>query len=300
MSNIPVLLLLYNRPEYTKKNIYSLEKIKPKKIFVFCDGPKNTEDVNLCKESINQIQKIKWKCVIKKKILKKNLGCKNAVSKAIDWFFKNNSKGIILEDDCIPNKSFFRFCEKMLNKYNKNSNIGCITGDNFLSKNFKFKENYYLSKYANCWGWATWRVKWKLYKKDIKFWPKLKNSKSWNTNFLNSKERKYWNTIFDACFKNRVDSWAYPWTLCLWKNRQLTVTPSKNLVENIGLLSSRKNILIKNPQYRSRNLNITKLKFNKNLKLNQIADNYVFKNHFKGNEKLIFWKFLNVFKRNVI
>lgn len=300
MSNIPVLLLIYNRPEYTKKSIANLRKIKPKKIYIFCDGPKNEQDKHLCLKTIDETQKIDWKCTIKRKFLKKNLGCKDGVSLGISWFFKTNSKGIILEDDCIPNKSFFQFCEKMFHFYNNSKIVGCITGDNFLSSKFKFKDGYYFSKYANCWGWATWKRSWNLYKKNINFWPNYKKSKSWKDNFLTNYERKYWNLIFDECYKGKLDSWAYSWTLCLWKNRLLTVTPSKNLVKNIGLSTSRKKLFtLSSTAYKTENLNIKKIKFNNNLKIDQKADSFVFDKHFKGKIKTYFWNVLRIFDYGV-
>lgn len=300
MSNIPVLLLIYNRPEYTKKNIANLRKIKPKKIYIFCDGPKNERDKSLCLKTIKETEKINWKCTIKKKFLNKNLGCKDGVSLGIGWFFKKNSKGIILEDDCIPNKSFFQFCEKMFRFYSRSKIIGCITGDNFLSGKFKFKNGYYFSKYANCWGWATWKRSWNIYKKDINFWPDYKKSKSWKKNFLTVDERKYWGLIFDECYKKKIDSWAYLWTLCLWKNRLLTVTPSKNLVKNIGLSTSRKKLFrFSSPTYKTKNLNIKKIKFNNNLEIDQKADSYVFDKHFKGKIKIRMWKLLRIFNYGV-
>ena len=300
MSNIPVLLLIYNRPKYTKKIIDNLRKIKPKKLFIFCDGPKNIKDKNLCEDTIKETQKINWKCKIEKKFLKKNLGCKEGVTLGINWFFKKNYKGIILEDDCIPNKSFFEFCNKMFSFYKNSNKVGCITGDNFLSNKFKFKNGYYLSKYANCWGWATWRRTWKLYKKNINFWPNFKKSKSWKTNFLSSKERKYWSLVFDQCYKNKIDSWAYSWTLSLWKNNLLTVTPSKNLVKNIGLSTSRKKIfMLSSTIYKMKNLNVKKIKLNNNLKIDQKADNYVFEKHFKGNMKIRLWNIIKIFNYGV-
>jgi len=300
MSNIPVLLLIYNRPEYIKKNIINLRKVKPKKIYIFCDGPKNEKDKHLCLSAIKETKKINWKCTIKKRFLKKNLGCKNAVSSGISWFFKNNSRGIILEDDCIPNKSFFKFCEKMFNFYEKSKIVGCITGDNFLSNNIKFKNGYYFSKYANCWGWATWKRSWNLYKKDINFWPNYKKSKSWKKNFLTIYERKYWSLIFDECFKNKLDSWAYAWTLCLWKNKLLTVTPSKNLVKNIGVSTSRRKLfMLSSSIYKTENLNIKKIKFINNLKIDQKADSFVFEKHFKGKIKIRLWKILRILNYGV-
>ncbi len=183
----------------------------------------------------------------------------------------------------------------------KNSNIvGCISGDNFLSNKFKFKNGYYLSKYANCWGWATWRHTWKLYKKDIDFWPNFKNSKSWKKNFLSPKERKYWSLVFDQCYKNKIDSWAYSWTLSLWKNNLLTATPSKNLVKNIGLSTSRKKIfMLSSTIYKMKNLNVKKIKFDNNLKIDQKADNYVFEKHFKGNTKIRLWHILRIFNYGI-
>ena len=149
-------------------------------------------------------------------------------------------------------------------------------------------------------GWATWKKKWNIYDKNIKFWPKLKRSKIWNSDFLTKEERKYWSVIFDACYNNKIDSWAYPWTLSLWKKKQLTITPSKNLVENIGLKSSRKRTIFRNKIYKKKFLNMKSLKLNKNLRMDNQADNYVFKNHFRGNEKILFWKILKVFNKKII
>ena len=296
MSNVPVLILIYNRPDYTKKLIKNLRKIRPKKIFIFCDGPKSDDDEALCQKAINESLKIDWNCSIKKNFLKTNLGCRDAVSKAINWFFKKNTKGIILEDDCLPNKAFFEFCEKMLRLYEANKEIGCITGDNFLLGNFKFKKDqYYLSKYPNCWGWATWKRSWNLYEKNISFWPKLKKSKKWNSNFLSHYERKYWNLVFDTCYNKKVDSWAYLWTLALWKNKLLTVTPSKNLVQNIGFISTRRYFKLSSPQYKTQNLDVKKIKINNNLKINQKADNFVFEKHFKGKIKILLWNITKIF-----
>ncbi len=299
MSNIPILLLIYNRPDYIRKSIINLRKIKPKKIFIFCDGPKSESDRLLCLKSIKETKKINWNCSISRKFLKQNRGSKNAVSLGISWFFKKNSKGIILEDDCIPNKSFFKFCEKMLEFYDKSKIVGCITGDNFLLNNLKFKNGYYLSKYANCWGWATWRDVWKIYDKDIKFWPRFKNSLGWKKNFLTIDERRYWSLVFDACYQNKIDSWAYPWTLSLWKKELLTVTPSKNLVNNIGLTSTRTYFKLSSPSYKTGYLNVEKIKFNNNLKIDKKADSFIFINHFKGKIKTNIWKILRFFNYGV-
>ena len=283
MKFTPTLLLVYNRPKTTKKLINALSHIKPRKIFVSSDGPKNNEDKILCDEVKDIISKINWKCIVKKKYNKKNLGCKESVSQALNWFFKINKFGIILEDDCIPNKDFFNFSDIMLKKYYNNGKIGAITGNNFLKKKIKIKNKYFYSKYANCWGWATWRSRWKLYEKKISFWPKFKKTKKWENFFASKEEKTYWEFIFDKAYKNQDDSWAYPWTLSLWKNDKLTVTPSKNLVKNIGKNSSRSlfNFLFKS--YKAERLSLQNIKFYKEVKLNNEVEKVVFRNHFKKN-----------------
>ena len=83
---------------------------------------------------------------------------------AINWFFKHEEKGIILEEDCLPNNSFY-FCEKMLLRYESNIRVGCITGVNFQGNRKVSKYSNYFSKYNHCWGWATWRESWNFLKR---------------------------------------------------------------------------------------------------------------------------------------
>ena len=296
MSKIPVLLLIYNRPILTKKLLKKLSTIKPKKIFISSDGPKNKLDELLCDKTKKLIKGINWNCSIKKNFLKKNYGCKEAVSRGLNWFFNYNSSGIILEDDCIPNKDFFDFCKKMLTYYKSNKNIGCITGNNFLNNKMKFENNYYFSKYANCWGWATWRRAWRKYDSNVKFWPKFKKLKKWKNNSLSNIERRYWEMIFNKSFNDKIDSWAYCWTLSLWKNNMCTVTPSKNLVKNIGITSSRRIANFSPTVYNVQSINFKKIKFYNKININTEADKYVFDNHFKGKYQLYPWKVLYLLK----
>ena len=169
MRNVPVLILAYNRPIYTKKLIAALKKIKPKNIYISCDGPKNNqEDINNCNQTRDVFNSINWNCNIKTNYFPNNLGCRKGISRGINWFFKYEKQGIILEDDCIPTNYFFYFCNKMLMKYKNNPKVHCIGGVNFL-KTKNIKESYYFSKYNHCWGWATWKNSWELNDPDIKF-----------------------------------------------------------------------------------------------------------------------------------
>lgn len=233
---VPILLIAFNRPELVSKVIDSLRLIKPAKIYVACDGPNekklNKEKVRLTREII--ISNIDWETKLQKKFSNSNKGCKYAVSSSIDWFFDNEEEGIILEDDCLPHNDFFYFCESLLNKYKYDERIWSITGSNFVGKKIG-DGSYFFSRYNHCWGWATWKRCWDKYDLEMKLWPKYLQSKLLKTNFPDKKEYIFWKQFFEKFYEGgRPNTWDYQWFFTSLINNGLTVTPNKNLIENIG------------------------------------------------------------------
>ena len=119
---LPILILSFNRPLLIKKQISLLKELKPIFIYFFSDGPRvnnisDNKKVNECRKIIKE--DITWECITKFKFEKTNLGCGPGVSEAITWFFSNVNEGIIIEDDCFLNRSFFPFAERMLEIYNQ-------------------------------------------------------------------------------------------------------------------------------------------------------------------------------------
>jgi hypothetical protein len=293
---IPILLLVYNRYEETRKLIKILRKIKPNKIYIAADGPKlqDKNDFVECLKVRKLFDQIKWKCKIYKHYNNNNLGCKISISRSINWFFKKVKQGIILEDDCMPNKDFFKFCNLMLKKYENNKKIFCISGSNYTNnvrKVIKNESSYYFSKYPHCWGWATWRRAWKYNNLNINFWTKYKNTDSWKQLHNDRTEKIYWEKIFNNAYKNNFNSWAYSWTLSVWKKKGLTIIPKKNLIENIGVGSHSENNFFrtKNDIYKSYFLN----NFNKHpriMETNQKKDLKVFYSHYKPFNYLYPWR----------
>lgn len=232
----PILFLIFNRPDTTIRVFEKIAQQQPLKLYVAADGPRinKTGEENLCLETRTIIEKINWPCKVKKLYRKENLGCKMAVSNAISWFFEQETEGIILEDDCLPNDSFFGFCEQMLNRYRHNERIMHIGGTNFQFGNKIGNGDYYYSNYNHIWGWATWQRAWKNYDVTIGKWPAFKKN-NYLKNILKSKlETKNWTKIFDDVFNGKVNTWDYQWTFTMWCNGGLAVIPSCNLVQNIG------------------------------------------------------------------
>lgn len=134
MFKTPILFIIYNRPNLTNEVFKQIKKIKPKKLYIAADGPKNCNLAELKKIKNTRlfVKKINWKCKIKYKFRKKNKGIKYAVPDAISWFFKYETRGIILEDDCKPSLTFFKFCEELLIKYRYINKIFSITGTSLI------------------------------------------------------------------------------------------------------------------------------------------------------------------------
>ena len=231
-----ILLVIFNRPNTTSQVFETIKRIKPKRLYVAGDGPRDNvkndfEKVNEAREIATNVD---WKCEVKTLFSKNNLGCKAGVSKGISWFFEHEECGIILEDDCIPHKDFFLFCENLLKYYSNDNRVFSITGNNFQNEIIRGESSYYFSRILHCWGWATWRRSWKFYDGKINFWPNFKETDEWKQIFFDDLERKYWTKIFDLVYQNKIDSWAYPWAAAQFYKKGLTATPNVNLVSNIG------------------------------------------------------------------
>lgn len=161
----PILFLIFNRPETTERVFQQIRKIQPRQLFVSADGPRPTKigEQETCEQVQKIIQKIDWKCDLKTNYSEKNLGCRVAVSSGINWFFNHVYEGIILEDDCVPDISFFHFCETMLEYYRNDERIMHIGGFNYQDGIIRGSGSYYFSQLSHIWGWATWKRAWDKY-----------------------------------------------------------------------------------------------------------------------------------------
>lgn len=233
--NTPILFLIFNRPEETFRVFEKISEIKPAKLYIASDGTREyiQNEIEIVEDlRKNLIEKINWKCEIKTLFRNKNLGCKFAVSSAIDWFFENEEQGIILEDDILPDLSFFRYCSQLLELFKDNEQVMQINGYNPV--NFETENSYIFSKYGTIWGWATWRRAWKLYDVEMKEWQNVRNNPEYDYFYLNKKEKKIRQRIFDKVFNNEIDTWDYQWAFAKLLHKGISIFPVSNLIQNIG------------------------------------------------------------------
>ena len=231
----PVLLVIFNRPETTQAVFEEMRKIKPQSLFIAADGPRenNENDEIQCKKTREIIKQIDWDCSLKTLFREDNIGCKRAVKDAIDWFFEDVKEGIILEDDCVPDSSFFRFCEKMLKMYNDDKRIMMISGMNYLVES-EIEGNHFFSKYFPIWGWATWKRAWEFYDGSMLEWGNEKGKECLDYYYHDKGMSQFVSSMLDLVYNNKVSTWDLQWIYSCIFNNALCVIPSVNLITNIG------------------------------------------------------------------
>ena len=239
--DIPILLIVWRRPTLTAGLIHSLKTLAPGKLYVSCDGPRpQVAGEQVLVEATKSIVKtqIDWDCTLHTRFLDKNLGCKYGVISAISWFFEHEEAGIILEDDCLPNESFYDYITAMLEAYKQELSVGCISGTMAWGSSTVKSSSIYFSKYTHSWGWATWRDRWEKFLESSS----LESPFSlFNTHFPADSliEYLFWHRVFLRLeIFNIPDTWDYQWFLFCACHNLLCVHPPHNLVKNLGMDSS--------------------------------------------------------------
>lgn len=235
--NTAILFLVFNRLDTTKEVFSSIQKARPARLYIAADGARldksgEKEKVEAVKNYV--FNNIDWDCEVKTLFRETNLGCKVAVSSAIDWFFEHEEYGIILEDDCVPSDSFYRYCEELLELYKDDDRIAMISGDNFQFGKNKTEDSYYFSRYCHIWGWATWRRAWKHYDASARVWPLALEQSLLPSIFQSKSEQRYWSGVFQAIYEGKIDTWDYQWVLTAWSQGMVSIIPERNLIKNIG------------------------------------------------------------------
>ena len=235
--DVPVLLIIWRRPALALEVLQVVKQVAPSRIFLASDGWRNQEEKQKVQTTRElAISNIDWDCQIQTRFLEINQGCEKGPSQAISWFFKHVESGIILEDDCIPHIDFFFYCRELLDRYQDDQRIWCISGDNFQDGLVRGDSSYYFSRYNHGWGWATWKRCWKHYSNHLEYWEILKNNHSLQSAiFDNSLERDYFLKIWRDLFSlDDLQAWDYRWSLVVLLNNGLSILPNRNLVRNIG------------------------------------------------------------------
>lgn len=232
----PILFLVFNRPDLTQKVFEKIRKVRPGRLYVAADGPRQdcSADVDACIEARRIATDVDWNCDVRTLFRERNLGCGRAVKEAIDWFFNCEEEGIILEDDCLPEPCFFPYCEEMLDWYRDEQQVAMISGFNGIPRSHWQASRIHLTAIPHIWGWATWRRAWSGAMPTLDDWRAFRDSERFGSTIGCPRAEMFWKNQMDQFFEGKIDTWDLPWVLKIWIDGGLSISPGVNLVKNVG------------------------------------------------------------------
>ncbi|WP_310392825.1 nucleotide-diphospho-sugar transferase [Hymenobacter sp.] len=239
----PVLLLIFNRPDPTRAVLAAIRRARPRRLYVAADGPRpgHPTDAAACAAARAVVlEGIDWPCDVVTQLRAHNLNCGVGPATAINWFFAHEEAGIILEDDCVPDLSFFGYCQELLERYAHDTRVMHIGGNNFSREARQPQpagaESYHFSTQVNSWGWATWRRAWQYFDFDLTDFDRLWERGLLAGRYSSALENRY--RLAKIAGVQRLPPpahvWDYQWHFAIAAHSGLCTVPAVNLVGNVG------------------------------------------------------------------
>ena len=231
----PVVFIVFNRPDTTARVFEEIRRARPERLLVVADGPRadRAGEAEKCAVARAVVERVDWPCAVERNYSETNLGCKRRVISGLNWVFERCDEAIILEDDCVPHPSFFRYCAELLERYRDDDRIMLISGCNFVSDRFPVCDGYYFSYYPCVWGWACWRRAWTQYEGELQQWDGVRDVQ-WLKDHLRDGSQDYWLDLLNRTKAGQIDTWDLQWFHTVWRHGGYAVIPNRNLVQNIG------------------------------------------------------------------
>ncbi len=232
----PIIFLIFNRPSETFRVFERIREARPEKLLIVADGPRSNRlgEAALCRRTREVLNRVDWPCEVLTNFAETNMGCGRRVASGLDWAFEQAEEAIILEDDCLPDPSFFLYCAELLERYRTDERIMMVSGNNFQNGAKRTPDSYYFSRFPHCWGWATWRRAWRLFDFQMRDWPQRRRTRWLRSIARNLMLERYWAQCFDDVASCKTDAWGYQWMYCMLTRDGLSIVPDVNLVTNIG------------------------------------------------------------------
>lgn len=250
----PVVLFVFRRPAVTQRNLDVLRKVRPERLFVVADGPRpgrpeEAEQVAAVRALVDDA--VDWDCKIEKRYAERNLGLEASVELGLDWVFTQVDRAIVLEDDCIPDPTFFRFCDELLERYADEPRIWQIAGDPHHVPTALYRgASYDFSTWASVWGWATWADRWHAHRAEfdrnhvgaeervdaiprtapaVRRTPAVPHPDS----LVNQAALRHFTQVAGET-NGDLRGWDHHWWVTIMSHQGLSIMPAATLVENDG------------------------------------------------------------------
>jgi len=289
--DVPILFIVFNRPDTTAIVFEKIREIKPSRLFLAADGPREFREGE--KERCEKVRKIitegiDWNCDVQLKFSDINLGCGKAESSAMLWFFEAVGEGIVIEDDTLPDISFFHFCKELLEYYRNDERVKMIGGNNFQNGKQRSDGSYYFSKYTHSWGFASWYRAWTDYDFNLETMNDTGMKSLISRKFNRKDEQEFWWKVYNNFRERKYDTWDFQFVFKMWENDGVCIIPNENLVTNLGFGKNATHTFNANDPAASVPLKaIPTIKHPTTFEIAQAADRYYFKEIAKGKKSII-------------
>ena len=244
----PVVLVVFNRPDLTRMTLAALRRVAPADLYVIADGPRpwQPEDPVKCAATRAVVEEVDWPCRVHRLFREHNLGCEGSIELGLDWVFSQVERAIVVEDDCVPDPTFFAYAEELLQRYADDEQVMMIAGNALEVPQKLFRgDSYAFTSFSSVWGWATWARAWQRHRalfprghqgtEDVPGTkpPERAVGRLPDGVLATAAGRRYFQTVADS-----TDGGAYSWDSHWWVSLLMlearAITPAVNLVQNVG------------------------------------------------------------------
>jgi hypothetical protein len=244
----PVVIFAFNRPELTRETLAVVRAARPTRLFLIADGPREDrpDDTHLVAATRDVLDAVDWPCDVTRRYSTGNLGCEASVETGLDHVFSEVAEAIVFEDDCLADPSFFTYAHELLTRYRDDRRVWQISGNNFGVPERLFGDSSYrFTVWGSVWGWATWADRWQSHRT---IFPRdhhpahdprgiapvrTRPARPSTSALVTPSGRRH---FADAAISQDVitHGWDKHWWLTMMTEGGLAITPSRNLVENVG------------------------------------------------------------------
>lgn len=240
MFATPILIINFNRPDFTRQVLTAALRQSPEHLYLFQDGPRpgNPADparLVAVRQVIDELT-LNSPTQIHTLFSDQNLGCGPGPATAINWFFSQVEQGIILEDDAIPHPDFFPYAQQLLDRYRNDDSVMAIGSMNVDKHPWGDGSYYFSMMNRNLCAWASWQRAWRHF--DLRHLSVSRRAlaralRRYGCGIL---EREYWCDRLDEIHRDGVgnSSWDMQFIISIWLHHGKGIIPNVNLTSNIG------------------------------------------------------------------
>lgn len=229
-------MVVFNRPGRARQVFARVREARPRKLYLLADGPRPSvsDDEANCEEARAIAGSVDWDCEVVTEFSETNLGCGGRIISGLDRVFEECESAIVLEDDCLPHPTFFRYCEEALARFRDDDRVFAVLGGKYPCEPRTLPYSYRFCRMFNSWGWAAWRRSWQSIDFSMAAYPAFEAERRIESYSRSALETRFFMNGFQQAWTKEIEPWDWAVMFAAYTRRQLTIMPDRNLVSNTG------------------------------------------------------------------